>query len=92
MSQAGWIVYIVENERGALYTGITTSLARRLAEHGAAAGGRGARFFRLGRPKRLVYSEAAADRRGALRREAEIKRLDRRAKLALIGASSAATP
>jgi putative endonuclease len=91
VSQAGWIVYIVENERGALYTGITTSLARRLAEHGG-AGGRGARFFRLGRPKRLVYSEAAADRRGALRREAQIKRLDRRAKLALIGASSAAAP
>ena len=91
MNAAGWVVYIVENERGALYTGITTSLARRLAEH-RGSGGRGARFFRLARPKRLVYSEAAADRRGALRREAEIKRLDRRAKLALIGASSARTP
>jgi putative endonuclease len=91
VSATGWVVYIVESERGALYTGITTSLARRLAEHGG-AGGRGARFFRLGRPKRLVYSESAADRRGALRREAEIKRLDRRAKLALIGASRAGTP
>ncbi len=91
MSEAGWTVYIVETERGTLYTGITTSLARRLAEHGAARG-RGARFFRLGRPRRLVYSEAAADRRGALKREAEIKRLDRRAKLALIGAASAAAP
>lgn len=91
MSGAGWIVYIVENERGALYTGITNSLARRLAEHGGARG-RGARFFRLGRPKRLVYSEAAADRRGALRREAQIKRLDRRAKLALIAGSGVAAP
>ncbi|HUO80530.1 MAG TPA: GIY-YIG nuclease family protein [Steroidobacteraceae bacterium] len=91
MNPAGWVVYIVENERGALYTGITTSLERRLAEHGG-AGGRGARFFRLGRPKRLVYSEAAADRQGALRREAQIKRLDRRAKLALIGAPGRSRP
>ena len=89
MNAAGWVVYIVENERGALYTGVTTSLARRLAEHG---GGRGARFFRLGRPRRLRYAEAAADRPGALRREAEIKRLDRRQKLALIAAAGAATP
>jgi putative endonuclease len=86
-----WVVYIVESERGALYTGITTSLSRRLAEHGG-AGGRGARFFRVARPKRVVYCETAADRRGALRREAQIKRLDRRAKLALIGASRPALP
>ncbi|MBS0395093.1 MAG: GIY-YIG nuclease family protein [Proteobacteria bacterium] len=91
MSDGGWVVYIVENERGALYTGITTSLGRRLAEH-AGRGGRGARFFRLGRPARLVYSEPAADRAGALRREAEIKRLDRRDKLALIGAPVPGAP
>ncbi len=91
MNAAGWVVYIVENERGALYTGITTSLARRFAEHGGAAG-RGARFFRVARPKRVVYCEGAADRRGALKREAQIKRLDRRAKLALIGAARPAAP
>jgi len=83
---APWRVYIVETERGTLYTGITTSLERRLAEHG---GGRGARFFRLARPARLRYVEDAADRGGALRREAEIKRLTRRAKLALIAAAPA---
>ncbi|MCX7058185.1 MAG: GIY-YIG nuclease family protein, partial [Proteobacteria bacterium] len=44
---ADWTVYIVESDRGALYTGITTSVARRLAEHGG-QGGRGARFFRFG--------------------------------------------
>ena len=32
----------------------------------------------------LVYREAAADKSAALRREAAIKRLDRRKKLALI--------
>jgi putative endonuclease len=78
-----WQVYIVETVRGTLYTGITTSLARRLAEH---ARGRGARYFRLAAPGTLRYVEAAADRAAALRREAAIKRLDRRAKLALITA------
>jgi putative endonuclease len=87
VSGAGWRVYIVETERGTLYTGITTSLERRLAEHG---GRRGARFFRLGRPARLRYVEAAADRSEALRREAQIKRLRRSAKLVLIAAGGLA--
>lgn len=83
MNRARWRVYIVETAHGALYTGITTSLERRLAEH-AAQGARGARFFRLSAPKRLRYVESAADRGAALRREAQIKRLPRRAKLELI--------
>jgi putative endonuclease len=86
---APWTVYIVESDRGTLYTGITTSLERRLGEHGG-RGARGARYFRFGAPRRLVYAEPAADRGGALRREAAIKRLDRRAKLALIAAAAAA--
>jgi putative endonuclease len=87
VSGASWRVYIIETERGTLYTGITTSLERRLAEHGG-RGRRGARFFRLGRPARLRYVERAADRGGALKREAEIKRLPRSGKLALIAACS----
>jgi putative endonuclease len=89
LSRARWQVYIVETVRGALYTGITTSLVRRLAEH-AQGGDRGARFFRLGAPRRLRYVEPARDRGGAQRREAEIKRLGRRAKLALIAAQERA--
>lgn len=87
----GWTVYIVEGERGALYTGITTSVARRFAEHAARAG-RGARFFHSQRPRDLVYVEVAADRSGALRREAQIKRLARGRKLALIAAQRACSP
>jgi putative endonuclease len=84
-----WTVYIVESERGTLYTGITTSIERRLGEHGG-QGGRGARYFRFNAPRRLVYTEPAPDRGCALRREAAIKRLDRPAKLALIAAARAA--
>lgn len=80
--EADWVVYIVESERGALYTGITTCLERRLREH---ASGRGARWFRFAGPARLRYQEPAASRSAALVREAAIKRLSRAAKLALIG-------
>lgn len=86
----GWTVYIVESARGALYTGVTTSLERRLAEH--ARGARGARFFRFGGPVRVRYAEAAPDRASAQRREAALKRLDRRAKLALIAESGRDPP
>jgi putative endonuclease len=81
MSRA-WVVYIVESVRGTLYTGVTTELERRLREH--AAGTRGARFFRLGGPAAVRYVEPVPDRSSAQRREAEIKRLTRRAKLELI--------
>jgi putative endonuclease len=87
----GWTVYIVEGERGSLYTGITTSVSRRFQEHSASKT-RGARFFRSQRPRDLVYVEIAADRSGALRREAQIKRLGRARKLALIAAQQASAP
>ncbi len=86
-SEAAWVVYIVESERGALYTGITTCLERRLREH---ASGRGARWFRFAGPARLRYREDAADRSAALVREAAIKRLTRAAKLELIAGREAA--
>lgn len=81
---------MIENERGALYTGITTSMRRRLREH--TSDSRGASFFRFARPSRVVYAEVARDRSGALRREAELKRLRRADKLALVAAHAAATP
>lgn len=89
MSEAAWRVYIIETERGTLYTGITTSLERRLAEH-AASDRRGARYFRFGSPRRLRYVESAADRGTAQRREAQIKRLPRRLKLELIASTALA--
>lgn len=85
---AAWQVYIVANAAGALYTGITTDLARRLSEH--REGRRGARFFRFAAAARLLYFEQHDSRSGASRREAAIKRMSRRAKLALIAAVPAA--
>ncbi len=78
----GWTVYILRCGDGTLYTGCTNDLPRRLE---ARQSGRGAKYTRSRLPVEPVYREEAADKSAALRREAAIKRLDRRKKLALIG-------
>jgi len=77
-----WFVYIVESRTGKLYTGITTDIERRLDEH--TKGQRGAKYFRIEKPKEIVYRETLKSRSEALRREYEIKRLNRAAKQKLI--------
>lgn len=64
-----------------MYTGITTDVNRRFLEHAKGIGGH---FTRARKAKRIVYTEEHPDRSSALRREAEIKRLPREKKLALI--------
>jgi putative endonuclease len=76
-----WSVYVLRCGDGTLYTGATNDLDRRLEAHQR---GKGAAYTRSRRPVRLVYSEAAGDRSTALRREAQLKRLTRPEKLALI--------
>jgi len=67
-----WQVYIILCKDNSLYTGITTAVQRRFAQHLA---GKGAKYFRGHSPLRLVYLEDGHDRRSASRREAEIKKL-----------------
>lgn len=67
-------VYIVRCADDTLYTGWTTDVARRVAQHNA---GRGAAYTRTRRPVTLVYCEEVPDRSAALRREYAIKQLDR---------------
>ena len=76
-----WWVYLVRCADGSLYTGITLDVARRVAQHNA---GRASKYTRSRRPVELVYRERQPDRGAALRREAAIKALTRRAKEALI--------
>jgi putative endonuclease len=80
---AAWRVYMLRCADGSLYTGITVDVERRLAEHNG-EGGLGARYTRSRRPVELVHVESAGNRAEAARREAAIKRLDRRRKLALV--------
>ena len=78
-----WFVYIIEASDGSLYTGVTTDVQRRFAEHGDSD--KGAKFFRGRKPLKVVYTEEHPDRSSALKREAEIKKLSRQNKLQLIG-------
>jgi putative endonuclease len=75
-----WICYLLQCADNTLYCGITNDLDKRLAAHNA---GEGAKYTRGRLPVRVVYSERCADKSAALKRELQIKRLPRSAKLAL---------
>lgn len=75
------IVYLLRCADDTLYTGYTTDLARRVAEHnGAGRLAAGARYTRSRRPVTLVYHEVLPSRSAAQAREAAIKALPRAAK------------
>jgi putative endonuclease len=74
-------VYMLRCADGSLYTGWSTDVVRRLERHRA---GKASRYTASRLPVELVYEAAVEDRSAALREELRIKRLDRRAKLALI--------
>ena len=78
-----WHVYIVRTRDGTLYTGITTDVERRLAEH-RADGGRGARYLRGREPLEIVYRRKLGDRGLALRVEWRLKRRPRADKQAIV--------
>ena len=75
-------VYILRCADGSLYTGWTNDLPRRLEAHNS---GRGAKYTRSRGPCELVYHQEFETKQEAMRREAEIKKLSRAQKLALIG-------
>ena len=76
-----WLVYIVQCQDGSLYTGITNNLEKRLKAHNNK---RGAKAVRGKLPVKLVYQEQHNNQPSALKRESEIKRLEREEKLKLI--------
>ena len=75
-----WVVYILECGDSTLYVGVTNDLENRLAAHVA---GKGARYTRGRAPLRVIHVEQAASRGEAQSREAAIRKLSRRKKLAL---------
>ncbi len=77
--------YIVECADGTYYTGWSTDPRRREQQHNR---GRGARYTSQRRPVKLVYIEAQPDRSTAMRRERQLKKMDRAHKKALIGSNS----
>lgn len=74
-------VYVVECSDGTLYTGYTTDVGCRVAEHDA---GEGAKYTAGRTPVMLRHVEYHASRSAAQRREHEIKSLTRRQKERLL--------
>jgi putative endonuclease len=79
-----WSVYMILCSDYSLYTGITNDVERRMQQH---VSNKGAKYFRGREPRWLVYIENGHDRSSASRREAEIKKLKRPEKEALIDSS-----
>lgn len=77
-----WQVYILKCADGTLYTGITTDLERRVAEHNSCR--LGAKYTSGRRPVELVYCRSFADRSLASKEEIRIKKMSRDEKLRLI--------
>lgn len=75
-------VYVLECADGSYYTGYTTDVERRVAEHDD---GDGAKYTRGRTPVELLHSESFDSRSAAMRREHEIKTFSRSEKARLVG-------
>ena len=69
-----WFVYIIRDESNTLYTGVTTDIDRRFAEH-VEGGKKAAKYLRSKKNIKLVYSCKVGDKQESYRIEAKIKAL-----------------
>ena len=76
-----YYVYILTNNSGTLYTGVTGNIGQRLIQHRKALP---STFTGRYAVNRLVYAEETSDVYAALEREKEIKGWTRAKKIALI--------
>jgi putative endonuclease len=74
-------VYILLCGDGSFYTGYTKNLDERTRLHES---GKGARYTRMHKPKRVAYVELFDSRAKAMKREKEIKKMSHRQKLNLV--------
>ena len=78
-----WFLYMVECADGRVYTGITTDVSRRFAEH-SEGGIKGAKALRGKGPLKLVFQQQMLNRSTASIAESAIKKLSKQQKLLLI--------
>ena len=81
----GWFLYVLQCSDGTYYTGITTSISRRLNEHNLSP--RGAKYTKTRRPVEVVYWTCFRDRSSAQKAEYKFKRLTRKQKEKIINES-----
>lgn len=78
---SNWYVYIIETESSKFYTGITNNLEKRFKKHKS---GKGAKFFRIDKPKKIIHFEIYESKSDALKREHQIKKMNKKEKIILI--------
>ena len=78
-----WYLYVVRCHDGSLYTGISTDVARRFAQH-QRAGSAGSNYLKGKGPLTLVFQKNLGSRGLALRVESKVKKLSKAKKEALV--------
>lgn len=76
-----WYVYILLCEDGSLYCGLSNNVETRFKQHKK---GRGAKYTRMNKPTKIVYTEQFKTRSEALKREVQIKGWTRSDKIKLL--------
>lgn len=78
-----WWLYVIRCRDDSLYTGVTTDVQRRFAEH-QQQGPKTARYLRGRAPLQLVFCVSVGERGQALKMEYRVKQLSRSEKLSMI--------
>ncbi|WP_247741772.1 GIY-YIG nuclease family protein [Endozoicomonas sp. G2_1] len=81
-SSKPWYVYMLRCCDNSLYTGVTTDIERRVAEHNTS--NKAAKYTRVRRPVALAYAEQQENRVLACKREYQLKQLTKREKEQLV--------
>ena len=81
-----FFVYILLCQDGSYYTGYTKNVDNRARMHTC---GKGARYTKMHKPKKIAYVEEVKTRPEAMKREKAIKRLTHQQKAGLIKSSKA---
>jgi putative endonuclease len=76
-----YYVYVILCEDGSFYTGYTKNVNARMKLH---MNGKGARYTRMHRPKKLVYTEQFKTRAEAMKRERKVKTMGHQKKRELV--------
>ena len=80
---AQWFLYMIRCGDNSLYTGVTSDLARRFAEH-SAQGPKTAKYLRGRGPLSLAFQVPVGNRSQALQCEYQVKQLSRQDKELLV--------
>jgi putative endonuclease len=80
MTNKPWFLYLIECQDGSIYTGITVDVAKRYEAHEM---GKGAKYMRSHRPKKILKVIEYANRSEASKAEYLVKKLSATEKRAL---------